>query len=74
VKRHIFNALLGLVGAGLVLTSLVLLSRGNRATSAQTGTVNLRAAGESYRSRVRSTENLLKSDSPFAEINLSDNR
>lgn len=73
MKRNLFNAMLGLVGAGLVLTSLVLLSHKNVSVPGRSGKVNLRAAGESYRSRVRTAQNLLRSDSPFAEISLSDN-
>ena len=73
MKRNIIiNATLGLVGAGLVLASLVLATTRNTASAERRGTVNLRAAGESYRSRVEVAKNLLSSDSPFAELGSAD--
>jgi len=73
VKRNIIiNATLGLVGTGLVLAGLLLAGARNAASADRRGTVNLRSAGESYRSRVEVAKNLLGSDSPFAELGAAD--
>lgn len=73
MKRIIINLTLGLVGTGLVLTSLGLLARNSKAIARhRNASLNLYSVGERYRSRVKFAKNLLRSDSPFAQLGAVD--